>query len=158
MDPRVCLEFLERWVLVVSPAQGDSMDFLAPLVFLAPRVLLVLKEMRDPQAPLDLRVSLVTKVRWDLQDLLDHLDPQVRLDPEESLASQDCLEQMDCLERMETLGSLVPKETRVPRVTPDPSDSLDPEESKETLVNVELKETKVKKERLDWRDRRETWD
>ena len=58
---------------------------------------------------------------------------------------------------METLASLVPRETKVLRDTLDPWASPVPEESKETLVSVELKETKVKKEKLVWRGRREIW-
>merc|ERR1712066_246875 len=135
----VCLEFLVRWVPVVSLVPEDSM------VFLALRGLLVPKEMRDPQAPPDLQVLRVTKVRWDHQDQLGHLDPQDKPDQEESQDFQDCQEQMGCLGRMETLESLVPRVTKDPRVTLDPLVFLDPEESKETLVNVELKEIKVKK-------------
>lgn len=156
-DPLVCLEFLEKWVPVVSLVQEDLTVFLVPLVFLALRGLLVQKEMRDPQVPPDHQVLLVTKVRWDHQDQLGHLDPLVKPDQEESQAFQDCQEQMGFLERMETLENLVQRVTRVPRVTLDPLVFQAPEESKETLVNVELKETKVKKERLDWRGRRETW-
>ena len=58
---------------------------------------------------------------------------------------------------METLASLVPRETKVLRDTLDPLAFPVPEESKETLVSVELKETKVKKEKLVWRGRREIW-
>jgi len=64
---------------------------------------------------------------------------------------------MVCLERMETLENLDRRVTKVLRVTLDPLASLDPEESKETLVSVELRETKVKKEKLVWRGRRGTW-
>ena len=64
---------------------------------------------------------------------------------------------MVCLERMETLENLDRRVTKVLKVTQDPWASLDPEESKETLVSVELKETKVKKEKLVWRGRREIW-
>jgi len=64
---------------------------------------------------------------------------------------------MVCLERMETLENLDRRVTKVLRVTLDPLASLDPEESKETLVSVELRETKVKKEKLVWRGRRATW-
>ena len=64
---------------------------------------------------------------------------------------------MVCLARMETLASLVPRETKVLRDTLDPWASPVPEESKETLVSVELKETKVKKEKLVWRGKREIW-
>lgn len=64
---------------------------------------------------------------------------------------------MVCLERMETLENLDRRATRVLRDTLDRSAFLDPEESRETLVSVELRETKVKKEKLVWRDRRATW-
>lgn len=64
---------------------------------------------------------------------------------------------MVCLERMETLVNLDRRVTRVLRDTPDRSAFLDPEESRETLVSGELRETKVKKEKLVWRDRRATW-
>lgn len=59
---------------------------------------------------------------------------------------------------MGTLASLVPRGTKVHRVTLDLLAFLDLEESRETLVNVELKETREKRARLDWRDRKETWD
>ena len=58
---------------------------------------------------------------------------------------------------MGTLASLVPRETKVHRVTLDQWAFLDLEESRETLVNVELKETREKRARLDWRDRKEIW-
>lgn len=58
---------------------------------------------------------------------------------------------------MVTLASLVPRGTRVHRVTLDQLAFLAPEESRETLENVELKETRGKRVRLDWRDRKETW-
>ena len=64
---------------------------------------------------------------------------------------------MVCLERMETLENLDRRATRVLRDTLDRSAFLDPEESRETLVSVELRETKVKREKLVWRDRRATW-
>ena len=64
---------------------------------------------------------------------------------------------MVCLERMETLENLDRRATRVLRDILDRSAFLDPEESRETLVSVELRETKVKKEKLVWRDRRATW-
>jgi len=64
---------------------------------------------------------------------------------------------MVCLERMETLVNLDRRATRVLRDTLDRSAFLDPEASRETLVSVELRETKVKKEKLVWRDRRATW-
>lgn len=59
---------------------------------------------------------------------------------------------------MGTLASRVPRGTKVHRVTLDLLAFLDLEESRETLVNVELKETREKRARLDWRDRKETWD
>lgn len=59
---------------------------------------------------------------------------------------------------MGTLASLVPRGTKVHRVTLDQLAFLDLEESRETLVNVEPKETREKRARLDWRDRKETWD
>ena len=58
---------------------------------------------------------------------------------------------------MVTLASLVPRETKVHRVTLDQLAFLDLEESRATLVNVELKETREKRARLDWRDRKEIW-
>jgi len=58
---------------------------------------------------------------------------------------------------METLENLDRRVTRVLRDTLDRSAFLDPEESRETLVSGELRETKVKKEKLVWRDRRATW-
>lgn len=64
---------------------------------------------------------------------------------------------MVCLERMETLVNLDRRVTRVLRDTLDRSAFLDPEESRETLVSGELRETKVKKEKLVWRGRRATW-
>ena len=59
---------------------------------------------------------------------------------------------------MGTLARQVPRVTRVHRVTLDPLAFPDLEESRETLVNVELREIREKRERLGWRDRRETWD
>ena len=58
---------------------------------------------------------------------------------------------------MVALASLVPRGTKDHRVTLDQSASLAPEESRETLENGELKETRGKRVRLDWRDRKETW-
>ena len=58
---------------------------------------------------------------------------------------------------MGTLASQVPRVTRVHRVTLDLLAFLDLEESRETLVSVELRETREKRARLDWRDRKEIW-
>ena len=90
--------------------------------------------------------------------LLDHSDLQVKLVPGASQAYQDYQELTGCLVRMVTLASLVPRETKVHRVTLDQLAFLDLEESRETLVNVELREIREKRERLGWRDRKETWD
>ena len=58
---------------------------------------------------------------------------------------------------METLASLVRRATKAHRVTLDRSAFLAREESRETLVSVELRETREKRERSDWRVRKETW-
>ena len=59
---------------------------------------------------------------------------------------------------MGTLVRQVPRVTRVHRVTLDLLASPDLEESRETLVSVELRETRERRARLGWRDRKETWD
>ena len=59
---------------------------------------------------------------------------------------------------MGTLARQVPRVTRVHRVTLVLSAFLDLEESRVTLVSVELRETREKRARLGWRDRKETWD
>jgi len=53
MDLRVCPVFLARWVPEVSRVPEVSTVFRDPLVFLALRDLLVLKETRDQQDPQD---------------------------------------------------------------------------------------------------------
>ena len=53
MDLRVCPVFLARWVPEVFRVLEVSTVFLDPLVFLALRDLLVLKETRDQQDPQD---------------------------------------------------------------------------------------------------------
>lgn len=53
MDLRVCPVFLARWVPEVSLVPEVSTVFRDPLVFLALRDLLVLKETRDQQDPQD---------------------------------------------------------------------------------------------------------
>ena len=53
MDLRVCPVFLARWVPEVSRVLEVSTVFRDPLVFLALRDLLVLKETRDQQDPQD---------------------------------------------------------------------------------------------------------
>ena len=55
MDLRVCPVFLARWVPEVSRVLEVSTVFPDPLVFLALRDLLVLKETRDQQDPQDHR-------------------------------------------------------------------------------------------------------
>ena len=55
MDLRVCPVFLARWVPEVSRVPEVSTVFRDPLVFLALRDLLVLKETRDQQDPQDHR-------------------------------------------------------------------------------------------------------
>ena len=89
--------------------------------------------------------------------LSDHSDLLAKLVPGENPVYQDCQELTGCLVRMGTLASLVPRGTKVHRVTLDQLAFLDLEESRETLVNVELKETRERRGRLDWRDRKETW-
>ena len=86
------------------------------------------------------------------------MDLLVKLDPGENQVCQDCQELTGCLGRMGTLARQVPRVTRVHRVTLDLSAFPDLEESRETLVNVELREIREKRERLGWRDRKETWD
>ena len=58
---------------------------------------------------------------------------------------------------MGTLASQVPRVTRVHRVTLVLLAFPDLEESRETLVNVELKETRGKRVKSGWRVRKETW-
>ena len=88
---------------------------------------------------------------------LDHWDLQVKLVPGASQAYQDYQELTGCLARMETLASLDLRATKARRVTLDRWAFLGREESRETLVNVELKETREKRGRSGWRVRRETW-
>ena len=96
-------------------------------------------------------------VKPNVSGLSDHSDLLAKLVPEENQVSQDYQELTGCLVRMGTLASLVPRGTKVHRVTLDQLAFLDLEESRETLVNVELKEIKEKRVKLDWRDRKETW-
>ena len=89
--------------------------------------------------------------RWD------HWDLQVRLVPGASQVYQDYQELTGCLARMETLASQDRRATKARRVTLDRLAFPGREESRETLVNVELRETRERRGRSGWRVRRETW-
>lgn len=158
MVHQACLEFLERWDLEVFLDPEDSMVSLVHLVFLVQRELLVPRVMKvqlDLQDPQD---KLATKDLWDLLDQLDHSVLLASLDREENLDYLDCQVLMACQERMEILESLDQRETRVHRVTQVQLASLVPEALKEILENEVNKEKRVRRERSDWKVKREIWD
>lgn len=149
--------FLARWVPEVFQVPGVSMDFPDPPEFPVLRDLQARREMRDPPDRPDPRDLLATKAQWDHLGRSDHLAPLVKLVPGESQVYQDYQELTGCLVRMVTLVSLGRRATKAHRVTLDRLAFPDREESRETLVNVELKETRGKRVKSGWRVRKETW-